>query len=229
MARIGDENDLHPLLVGLLHPSEDLIVENALARRWPDRDKAPEQKILVQPIGLIVTPFRLGLLAAVPGIGKHDGVAGLCLRHQSLPCGNDAVLACIVVDQAHHLFGAGPGQRFRDVVGIVGGAIEIVGGPDIVVDTDHEAVKFAGAGRRGDSRKEEESERSRKALATNPALAALMHWNNSPSYCSAPSGCFEPPSEVSPPLPSPSFSSSSSPFAFFFFGTASGSGGSDFR
>src|SRR5262245_57955779 len=104
---------------------------------------------------------------------------GFALRHQSFPCGDDAILACIVVDQAHHLFGAGAGQRLRDVVGIVGGAIEIVGGPNIVVDADHEAVKFAGAGRRVDRRKEEESERSRKALATNPALAALMHWNDS--------------------------------------------------
>src|SRR5262245_3887546 len=51
--------------------------------------------------------------------------------------------------------------------------------PLAVVDADHEAVKFAGAGRRADRRKEEESERSRKALATNPALAALMHWNDS--------------------------------------------------
>jgi hypothetical protein len=81
----------------------------------------------------------------VPSIGKDDGVAGLCLRHQPFPCGNDAVLAHIVVDQAHHLFGDGAGQRFRYIAGVVGRAIDIVGGPDIVIDTDHEAIKLCGA------------------------------------------------------------------------------------
>jgi hypothetical protein len=78
------------------------------------------------------------------------------------------------------------GQRLRDVVGIVGGAIEIVGGPDIVVDADHEAVKFAGAGRRADRGKEEESERSRKALATNPAPCCAYALERLVSYFSAP-------------------------------------------
>src|SRR4029077_17877851 len=78
-----------------------------------------------------------------------------------------------------HFFGAGALQRLSYVVGIVGRAVEIVGCPDIVIDADHEAIKLAGACRRGDGNKEKESERSRKALATNPALVALVHWNDS--------------------------------------------------
>ena len=82
----------------------------------PDRDKVTEQEILVQPVGLVVTAWRLRLLAAMPGIGEDDGVAGLRLADQSFPGGDDVVLARIVVEEAHHLFGAGPVQRLRHVV-----------------------------------------------------------------------------------------------------------------
>ena len=90
VTRIGDEDDLHPLLVRLLHPFEHFIVENALLGARSERQEFPEQEILVEPVGLVVTPLGLWLLAAMPCIGEDDGVAGLRLRRQIFPRGEDA-------------------------------------------------------------------------------------------------------------------------------------------
>ena len=63
MTGIGDEHDLDVLVVGLLHPFEDLVVDDPLARGRPARLIAAEQEVLVEPVGLVVASGRLGLLA----------------------------------------------------------------------------------------------------------------------------------------------------------------------
>jgi hypothetical protein len=160
--------DTTTLLVCRLHPFEHLIVENALLGARSERQEFPEQEILVEPVRLVVTPLGLGLLAAMPGIGEDDGVAGLRLGGQILPGGEDALLARIRIDEAHHLLGAGAGERLGDIRGIVGGAVEIVALTDIVVDADHEAIKLGRGRRRGHGKKEQRGERGREAPATRP-------------------------------------------------------------
>ena len=175
MASVGDKYHLHPLLVGLLHPFEHLIVEDAFFGSRSKWQEFPEQEVLVEPICLVLAPLWLRLLAAMPRIGEDDGVADLRLAHEILPCSGDALLACIRIDQTHHLLGAGSGQRLGHVLGVVGCAVEIVALSDIVVDADHESIKLGRAHRRGRSEEEHESERSGNVPVPHSAFAQLNH------------------------------------------------------
>ena len=67
------------------------------------------------------------------------------LPSSSAPGRGDALLARIAIDEADDLASAKAVQRLRHVVRIVHRAVEIVGGADIVVDADDEAVKLGGS------------------------------------------------------------------------------------
>ena len=51
---IGDQHDPNMLGIGLLHPFEDLVVDDPLARVRPVRLVSAKQEGLVEPVGLVV-------------------------------------------------------------------------------------------------------------------------------------------------------------------------------
>ena len=173
MTGIGDEDHLHLLVVGLLHPLEHFIVENALFGAGSFRGEASEQEGLVHAVRLVVTAGRFGFLPAMAGITEDDGVAGLCLGDELIPRGNDVLLGGIVVEQRDDFLGAETVQRFRHVARVIHRAVEIVHRADIVVDADHHAVEFGGVRLR--RRHEGERQRSQERHLELPALPTLAH------------------------------------------------------
>ena len=84
VAGIGEEEDRQPLVVGLLEPLIELIVQDALPGPVPLFGIATQQQDFVLAV-LLAALDPLRLLRTVTRVGQHQGIAGLGAGHQVPP------------------------------------------------------------------------------------------------------------------------------------------------